>query len=447
MRRKNKYNFLLKSLPFAIVFAAAFTWLMASMDAYEWFYRHSRQYEAYDYDDVVLCLFFFLTIGMSWLSFLLGKKALSETANNCEAAYLYSRVAPSGSGSLQEIRSRRFGSRRSPLLLVISILVMIGAVEMLDMVLLQFLPPLPDYLVVLIDPAFLMLMMSPTLYFFFFRPLLRQILIREQAEASLKQLTLQLEKRVEQRTAQLQTELEERKRTETALVENHQRIRFLSAQLALVEERERHRIATELHDNIGHTLAMANNRLGILKASLPTEQGEKALEDIKELISEAIGYSRSLSSKLSSAFMDYLSFVSAVDWLAEDILESNGVAFGLKVTGSPDMPAGDTRIIIVKAIREILVNVVKHAQAKSVEISIRTEGDDIAVEIRDDGIGFDTDAVLPASLSDRQRLGIFTIRERMAYLKGRFLITSEPGRGTSVTLSVPFKNEQGEKTS
>jgi signal transduction histidine kinase len=292
-----------------------------------------------------------------------------------------------------------------------------------------------------------MLLISPTLYFFFFRPLLRQILIREQAEAALKQLTLQLERRVEQRTAQLQTELEERKRTETALVENHKRIRFLSAQLAVVEERERHRIATELHDNIGNTLAIVNNRLGILKTSLPMDQGTKALDDIKELISEALSYSRSLSSKLSSAFMDYLSFASAVEWLAEDILERNGVVFSLEAEGSPDLPAGDTRIIIVKVIRELLVNILKHAQAKSVEISIHNEGDDIFVEIIDDGIGFDVDAVSPISASNRQKLGIFTIRERMAYLKGRFLITSVPGRGTSVTLTVPFKNDQAEKTS
>ena len=175
---------------------------------------------------------------------------------------------------------------------------------------------------------------------------------------------------------------------------------------------------------------MVNNRLGMLMASLPTDQGKKVLDDIKELISEALSYSRSLSSKLSSAFMDYLSFASAVDWLAEDILERNGVAYGLEAEGSPDLPAGDTRIIIVKVIRELLVNVVKHAQAKSVEISIRTEGDDIVVEIMDDGIGFDVDAVSPVSASDQQKLGIFTIRERMAYLKGRFLITSVLGRGT-----------------
>jgi len=445
MRKRSKYHFLLKRLPFAIVFAVVFTWLMSSVDAFEWFYRHGRQSEGYYYADVALYLTLLLTIGMLWTAFSLYKEAIILSASNSEAADLGTRVTPSDFKTLQETWKPLIHASTSPRFLFISLLIIIGAVEMLDMVILMFLPPLTTYEATIIDTAFLMLLMSPALYFIFFRPLLRQIRIREQADATLKQLTRELEKRVEQRTAQLQAELEERKQTEIMLVEQRSQIRVLSAQLALVEEQEKRRLATELHDNIGHILALISNKFVLHKKSLPMDQEQNHLEGVEDLLAEAISYCRSLSSRLNLPSMDYLSFTSAVEWLAEDILEKNGIAFGLEEEGSPDLPVGDTRILIIKVIREILVNIVKHAKAQSVEISLRTEGNDIVIKIIDDGIGFDVDSVLSVSPSDR--FGIFTIRERMEYLKGRFLITSEPGRKTSVTLSIPSRNDQAEKAS
>lgn len=440
MSENSKRNILLTQLRLVAVLLSAFVFfrLMASLDVYEWFYELSRPYESYQYDDLVVCLFFSLIIGMLWLAFHLYKKA-TKTLSRSDSKNLSPRIDQSGlPESIAKMASLSPDSYKSPWLLFISLIAVIIAVESLDMIILHVLPPLPSiYHEILADAAFLVLVTSPALYVIFFRPLLRQIIIREQAEEALKQLNLKLEKRIEQRTAQLQMELAEHKQTEAKLVEHRSRLRALSAHLSVAEEKERHRISTELHDNIGHALAIVNNRLGYLKALHPVEQEQKILDDINALITEAIRFTRSLSSELGSPMMNYLPFVSTLEWMAEDILEGNNLAFKLNVNGSPELPPSDSRIIFIKAIREILVNVVKHAKSDNVEISLYTDAGNIVVEINDDGIGFDPDAYALISPGDLRGIGIFSVRERMIDLNGRFLIKSAPGQGTTVTLIMP----------
>jgi signal transduction histidine kinase len=310
------------------------------------------------------------------------------------------------------------------------------------MFVLEHLPPFSKYVIAFIDSLFLVLFISPALYFIFLRPLLNQIIIRERIEESLVQLNRQLEERIEDRTARLRNELEERRITEERLVEHQKQLRFLSSQLSIAEEKEKLRIATELHDNIGHALAMMNNRLELLRNSLPSDKEKKFLNEIQELVVNAIRYTRSLGTELSSPLINHLSFVAAVEWLAEDILGTNGIAFSQNIEGSPQLPPSDNRVIFIKAIKEIMINIVKHAKATNVEIIISKENDDIIVKIRDNGMGFDVDAISPVSSEDWSGFGVFTIRERIADLNGHFQIVSEAGLGTDVTLSIPYTNTE-----
>jgi signal transduction histidine kinase len=444
MNENSKRTILLTRLRLIVVLLSAFVffWLMASLDVYEWFYEVSRPYESFQYDDLVISLFFFLIIWMLWLAFHLYKKATKTLSRN-EVKNLSPRIDQSGlPESITNMVSQSPDSNKSPWLLLLSLIAVIIAAESLDMIFLHTLTLPSPYLETLVDVTVLVLMISPALYFIFLRPLLRQIANRLETEEALKQLNLKLEKRVEQRTAQLQKELAERKQTEAKLVEHRSQLRALSAQLSVAEEKERNRISTELHDNIGHALAIVNNRLGLLKTFLSAEREQKILDDINALITEAIRFTRSLSSELGSPMMNYLPFVSTLEWMAEDIIERNNLAFKLNVSGSPELPPSDSRIIFVKAIREILVNVVKHAKADNVEISLYTDAGNIVVEINDDGIGFDPNAYAPISPGDLRGVGIFTIRERMINLNGRFLIKSAPGRGTTVTLIMPNTTKQ-----
>jgi signal transduction histidine kinase len=392
---------------------------------------------------------------MLWLVFRLYKEATLEISSlrktekdlnqpNLEAEDIGPRTAQPGLfESLQKLGLPLPDSYKSPLLLLISLAVAIGAAEGLTMMLLPFVPPLSGYATAFIDSAILLLVISPALYFIFFRPLLRQFIIRERAEKSLERLNLELEKRVEQRTAQLQTELAERKRVEERLVDNQKQLRSLSSELSLVEEQERRRIAADLHDNIGQMMAMVKNQLGILRTSISDDQGKELLDDIKDLVEKSIRYSRTLIFELSSPLLDYLSFVSAVEWLAEDILEKNCIAVHLKVDDGPKPLADKTRVLWLKAIQELLVNVVKHAKAHNVEIFVHAEADDIIVEIKDDGIGFEVPADLIPS-AGRHGFGLLTVRERLTHLNGRFSIKSKPGQGTYITLAVPMQKDTTE---
>lgn len=273
----------------------------------------------------------------------------------------------------------------------------------------------------------------------------REIAERRRVEGLLNQLNAELEQRVEQRTDRLQKELMERKRTEERLMAYQRRLRSLSSELTLAEERERRRIAGYLHDNLGQALALAKNKLDHLKGSLPRNQAGE-FEEARGLIEGLIGHTRSLIFEVSPPLLESLPYAASVELLAENILEKNGIPFKLEVEEIPLPLAGDVRVLVFKAIRELLVNIVKHARAHQVEIFMGTEGNAMVVEIIDDGIGFkvSADLIPPAG---RQGFGLFSVRERLTYLNGRCMVRSKPGKGTSIRMVVPLPKSQGEKTS
>jgi len=437
MRGGKKSLHLVRDVVLTVAIAIGGTALMAHLDAFDWFYHHSRRYEHFDYDEIVVFLFLFLCIGMLVLVFRLYRKAVCEGMAGEEPLPHQPREGRSALFvALNKLGLSLPRAYKSPLLLVISLSGVIVVAELLDMLVLAILPELPVFVEALIDAAILIVMISPALYFFFFRPLTRQFLIREQAEKELQQCNLELENRVDQRTSQLQAELLERKKAEELLLEQQQRLHALSSELARVTEHEKHRIATDLHDTIGQSLAMAKNKLGLLQSSINTEKTMVLLEDVKELVETSIRYSRTLIFELSSPLIDYLSFASALEWLSEEILEKNQLSFVLKIDDSQIDLADETRLLLLKAIRELLVNIVKHAGAQNVEISVHTDKNVIIVAIRDDGIGFDETAD-PATPKKRVGLGLFSVRERLDQLNGSLSITSKPGQGTCVTLKVP----------
>jgi len=437
---------LLKDLTLTVAIAVAGTALMAYLDAVDWFYHYSRRYEDYDFDEVVVFLFLFLCIGMLVLVFRLYRRAVFEgIAGEDPLPHQPREDLPGLFAVLNKLSLPLPKAYKSPLLLVISLSGVIALAELLDMMLLGFLPELPIFVEALIDAAILIVMISPALFYILFRPLARQFIVREQTEKKLQQCNLDLENRVDQRTSQLQAELLERKKAEELLLEQRQHLHALSSELARVTDREKHRIATDLHDNIGQSLAMAKNKLGILQPSIAGDQNLELFEDIKALIESSIRYSRNLIFELSSPLLDYLSFASALEWLAEEILQKNRIAVRLKIDDSQINMADESRALLLKAIRELLINIVKHAKARKVEISVRTDTDVTLITIRDDGTGFDAAANLTTS-GKRVGLGLFSVRERLDQLGGSFALASTPGEGTCITLRVPIRREEEEES-
>jgi len=126
-----------------------------------------------------------------------------------------------------------------------------------------------------------------------------------------------------------------------------------------------------------------------------------------------------------------------VDSLAEQIQNQHSINLDLEDDGQWKPLGDDVRVVLFQAVRELLVNVVKHAQAGSVRISIGRDGDHIKISIKDNGVGFDASKIGP-NLSGSNTFGLFNIRERLKHLGGHLEIVSGHGTGTSATLSAPL---------
>ncbi len=233
----------------------------------------------------------------------------------------------------------------------------------------------------------------------------------------------------------------EHMRAEQALHTSRQQLRSLVSELSLIEERERRRIATELHDSVGHTLALCKIKLGTLQEPLSSIDHAGCLDEIYELINDAIQCARSLTFELSPPVLHELGLEAALEWLVERSQQKYGILIDFASDRQPKLLDHDVQILLFQATRELLVNVVKHAQARNARVSIRRDCDDIRLSVEDDGIGFDTSEVAPTTNST-DALGLFNIRERLNHIGGHLEIQSEPGHGTRVTIVVLLKPER-----
>jgi signal transduction histidine kinase len=238
----------------------------------------------------------------------------------------------------------------------------------------------------------------------------------------------------------LNQEIGVRKRAESQVAAYQDNLRSLASSLSLAEERERRRLAVYLHDQIGHTLALANIRLGELQKSLPSQCPgfpTAELEKAGSLLEQAIRDTHSLTFKISSPILYELGLDAALEWLTEQVQKDDGISTRFISDSRTDHLDDDVRVLLFQAVNELLVNVVKHAQAQNVEVSIRRGGANLKIEVGDDGVGFQMPRMGP-HLRERCGFGLFSIRERLRPYGGVLEVQSEPGAGTHVILTVPL---------
>jgi PAS domain S-box-containing protein len=226
----------------------------------------------------------------------------------------------------------------------------------------------------------------------------------------------------------ISAEKEAERRIETYEAE----LRRLAWEISLSEERERHRIAEVLHDDIGFELASLYQSLTTHPAApLPGHPHNAATESLKKVISKI----RSLTREISNPALYAAGLDVGLRSLLDQILTPLGIHWTLSVSGSNrDLPQ-DLGIVIYQMVRELLRNVVKHARARTVSVRVRYRRHSVGVLVRDDGVG---------SLASESSIGwglggwgLFGIRERLKHLGGRLVFRSRPGKGTSCTLWIP----------
>jgi signal transduction histidine kinase len=260
------------------------------------------------------------------------------------------------------------------------------------------------------------------------------------AEAALRGITGSLELRVDQRTAELrelnqslQQEIEVRRSTEDQLRAHQQRLRQLASELSLTEERQRRDFAARLHDDIGQTLALASVRLQSLEP-------DPAIEQVRTLLDETLVRTRTLTCELSPPALYQLGLEAGIAWLVEQTGKRAGLIVRFEDDGQPKPLGAEVRVLLFQAVRELLANIVKHAQAGCAIVRLQRREDRLGIEVEDDGAGFD-----PHSLSDSARsrdcFGLFNIRERLQEYDGQLIITSAPGEGARLTIDIALPRE------
>jgi len=231
-------------------------------------------------------------------------------------------------------------------------------------------------------------------------------------------------------------DITERKLAEDKLLDYYERLRVLSSELSLTEQRERQKIATELHDRIGQSMAVSKIKLEALQKDLSLPEQSHSIKEIIELIDQLIYDTRSLTFELSPPILYILGLGAALEWLAEQFQEKHGIPVRITQKGEIKKLDNDMAFFLFRSTQELLINIAKHANAHMVRLNVRKMRREIHVDVEDDGVGFDTFKIeYPPNSSGG--FGIFSIRERLNYLGGQFFIQSKPGRGTHVKMVVP----------
>ncbi len=251
----------------------------------------------------------------------------------------------------------------------------------------------------------------------------RNILERKQAELQLQRWNVELEARVRERT--------------TELVNSQERLRALASQLNLTEQRERRRLAGNLHDYLAQLLALMRIKLGQTMQRLGDNEPEanSSLSEMDILLQQCLQYARTLMAQLSPSVLHDLGLIPAIHWLAEQMMQQGLTVDIHRLT--EEHPSFDEHQadLLFQALRELLTNVMKHAGVARAVVTINKQDRNTWLfTVSDQGAGFDVSTVhyQPSG----EHFGLFSIQERMEAMSGWCRINSVPGRGTSVELGL-----------
>jgi signal transduction histidine kinase len=232
---------------------------------------------------------------------------------------------------------------------------------------------------------------------------------------------------------------------EARVLEYQKRLRALAAELSMTEQRERRKIAIEIHDRISQNLAMAKMRLASIQSRF-TAETKAALGaefyDALFLLEQTIEDTRTLTFELSPPLLYELGLLPAIQWLGEQLSRRHGIRVVVDGSASAANQLGeDMRSLLFRSVRELLINVIKHAGATAARVSIRSYDGGVRLTVADDGHGIVTSAPErgPAVKNGAHTgFGLFSMRTRLEEIGGKVEISSVPDSGTRVTLLVPI---------
>jgi PAS domain S-box-containing protein len=234
----------------------------------------------------------------------------------------------------------------------------------------------------------------------------------------------------------INSDITERKRGEESLILQKEQLRALAERLQLVREEDRKQVARDLHDQIGQILTAIKMDLTWMIRHLPSSEVDvlARLSESIESINEGVIAVRTICSGLRPGVLDDLGLAAAIEWQASEFASRNGVACEVSLPPVDLHMDGDRATATFRIFQECLTNVIRHAKANAVQVSLCQENGKILLVVKDDGIGFNQ----PDQSNDLGYLGILGMKERAQFCGGEVHIASSMGHGTTVTVRVPM---------
>jgi PAS domain S-box-containing protein len=227
-------------------------------------------------------------------------------------------------------------------------------------------------------------------------------------------------------------DVSERKRVEEEL-------RRLPRRISEAQEAERLRVARELHDGVNQVIASAAMRLRRVQdmVSRQNPAASELLSRSHKLLVQALEENRRIARNLRPTDLDELGLGAACRNICKEVQTRTGLTVNCQFTRFSKPLPPEVDLGLFRVVQEALNNVEKHARAKTVHLRIASDGEAVTLKIRDDGKGFDA-AALEEGKVDSRGIGLSSLRERAAALGGTCELKSKPGKGTAITVRVPF---------
>ena len=217
-------------------------------------------------------------------------------------------------------------------------------------------------------------------------------------------------------------------------------LRKLSGRLLGIQDQERRRIARELHDSLGQYLAGMKIAIDMLCARYP--ERDPLLGECADILEKAITETRTLSHLLHPPLLDEAGFASAASWFVAGFSQRSGIPVSLDLPSDLQRLPEAVEIALFRVLQESLTNVHRHSRARSAEISLEADAEQVTIEVRDHGRGMPIDVIRQIEgEGSRLGVGLAGMRERIHELGGTFEVTSNQG-GTAIRASIPLNVEQ-----
>jgi PAS domain S-box-containing protein len=233
-------------------------------------------------------------------------------------------------------------------------------------------------------------------------------------------------------------DLTERIKAEQDLQQSYKALQELTGYLQNIREEERLNIAREIHDELGQQLTVLKMDISWLnkKIQVPDEKVKERLSDLLGMVDNTVKTVRRISSELRPSMLDDLGLPAAIEWQALEFEKRSGLKIRTDISMTDLKLPAKAAITLFRVFQESLTNVARHAEATQVNVKLQAEAGRLYLSIRDDGKGF-----LPQNIENKKTLGILGMKERVQIIQGDYTISSVPGKGTTVQVSVPLENQ------